>query len=142
MNKAEGAEEPVAFGCNCRGGVQVCPFNGECKTTGLVYRADVEADGKWNFYIGQTADTFKTRYNGHKSDKKLGKRRTELTKHLLNLERKDIVPKQIIWSKVKRARPRQKGDKTCQLCLSEKTYIAIGGEGILNRRSELIDYLV
>ena len=138
IKMAEGREDPQSFGCNCRTGVQSCPLNGECKTPHLVYKAEVKAGDETKFYIGQTANTFKKRYNGHKSDVKLRKRKTTLSTHMVELERRGVVPEKVVWSKVAIVKPKQKGDMCCQLCLSEKTHIAVGGDGILNKRWEIM----
>ena len=139
LKNAEGRQDPVSYGCNCEGGVESCPLEGECKVPNLVYKAEVEAGGESRFYIGQTAITFKKRYRLHKSNTKLGKKKsTALTRHLVELEEKGIVPDRVKWSKVQIVKPRQRGQKVCQLCLSEKTNIAVGGVGILNKRGEVM----
>ena len=112
--------------------MESCPLEGECKVPNLVYKAEVEAGGESRYYIGQTAITFKKRYRLHKCNIKLGKKKsTALTRHLVELEEKGVVPDKVKWSKVQIAKPRQRGQKVCQLCLSEKTNIAVGGAGIL-----------
>ena len=57
---------------------------------------------------------------------------------LLELDEKGVVPDRVTWSKVQIVKPRQRGQKVCQLCLSEKTNIAVGGAGILNQRWEVM----
>ena len=51
--------------CNCRGGLKNCPLNGICLKTSLVYSAKVKEENKVSKYIGQTANSFKERYNNH-----------------------------------------------------------------------------
>ena len=134
---AEGREEPTSYGCNCLTRVETCPLNGECKTPSLIYRADVEAEGKSKYYIGQTHRTFKQRLYLHNSDTKTGKRRCTLSSHLLDLKSRGVVP-QVSWSKICIAKARRRGERMCQLCISEKTNIACGEENILNKRSEVM----
>ena len=52
-------------GCNCRGGVELCPLDGKCLTESLVYKATVDSSEGERSYIGQAASTFKLRYNNH-----------------------------------------------------------------------------
>ena len=51
--------------CNCRPGDRAnCPLQGKCQMKGVVYKATVSSPStseEW-FYIGLTANTFKTRY--------------------------------------------------------------------------------
>ena len=56
----------VAKPCNCRIKAE-CPLRGECQEGPLVYQADVATIKTVKKYIGQTGDTFKSRYYGHKS---------------------------------------------------------------------------
>ena len=55
------------LGCNCRGGVGVCPLEGSCLTPGVIYEATVKTqDGSPpETYTGLTAGRFKDRYNKH-----------------------------------------------------------------------------
>ena len=54
--------------CNCRDKA-MCPLNGNCLTTSLVYQATVKVQGrKQETYVGLTEGTFKDRYSNHKSD--------------------------------------------------------------------------
>ena len=84
------------LGCNCRGGVGVCPLEGSCLTPGVVYEATVETlDGNLpETYTGLTAGRFKDRYNKHSSDfnNYKQKKSTELSKHIWRLKkRNDLV---------------------------------------------------
>ena len=54
--------------CNCRDKT-MCPLDGNCLTTSLVYQATVKGEGKKEeTYVGLTEGTFKKRYANHKSD--------------------------------------------------------------------------
>ena len=61
-----------------------------------------------------------------------------MSTHMVELERRGVVPEKVVWSKVAIVKPKQKGEMCCQLCLSEKTHIAVGGDGILNKRWEIM----
>ena len=52
--------------CNCR--TQVCPLEGHCLTKNVVYKATVTSTQKVETYTGMTGQTFKMRFNSHKSD--------------------------------------------------------------------------
>ena len=43
------------------------------------------------------------------------------------------------WEVLATAKPRKRGDKYCHLCLSEKVHIAKGDEGMINKRSEIME---
>ena len=61
---------PPPPGCNCRNGPGTCPVQAQCLTDCVVYRATVKetVSGKEETYTGMTGNTFKDRWNGHKSD--------------------------------------------------------------------------
>ena len=55
--------------CNCRNKVN-CPLQNNCMLKNIVYRANVKTEDENNSsksYIGVTENSFKTRYNNHKS---------------------------------------------------------------------------
>ena len=54
-------------GCNCEGGVEHCPLNGNCLIENVVYKATVNSQEGLKEYIGQTMNSFKTRFSNHKS---------------------------------------------------------------------------
>ena len=138
LNNTEGLiSRPVH--CNCFAKGEVCPLDGECHIQSLVYKADVDAGGEVRSYIGQTANTFRTRWQGHNSNVRRGRKATTLCTHRLELKRKGVVEDSIKWSKLKEVNPRRKGDKICALCNTEKTHIAVGNPDILlNKRNEIM----
>ena len=88
-------------GCNCQGGPDTCPLDGQCKTDQLVYQATVVRTDKQTeeTYTGLTGGTFKTRYNKHMYDfrhKKDGKSASTLSKYIWELKREG-VPYKISW---------------------------------------------
>ena len=129
-------------GCNCQGGPDTCPLDGQCKTDQLVYQATVvRTDTQTEeTYTGLTGGTFKIRYNKHMYDfrhEKDGKSATTLSKYIWELKREG-VPYEISWKILARGRVFNPVTKTCQLCLKEKYLIMFSPEGAtLNKRSEL-----
>ena len=63
------------------GGPVVCIVLGKCQTRSVVYRATITDTGRGQVetYTGVTGNTFKERYNGHKSDR----HKTCLANHIL-----------------------------------------------------------
>ena len=139
LRKNEEKDKAAPPGCNCQGGAANCPLNGRCLTKSLVYRADVRVGSDVKHYIGQTSNTFKTRWNGHKSDTRCGRARTGLNSYLIDLQRNGLVPDEVRWSKVVSSFPRKRGSKICPLCIEEKVQIAINQDkDALNDRSEMM----
>ena len=62
--------------------------------------------------------------------------KSELARYVWKLKKKGLKPK-IKWKIVMKARPYKKGSRYCDLCLSEKTLIAIAGDRSLNKRNEI-----
>ena len=130
--------------CNCRRNALPCPLQGHCLQKSIVYQADVKKNSNplapIMTYYGLTANEFKIRYSNHKSDFRLKKKRysTQLSKHVWEL--KDAkTPHEIKWSIKARTMPYKPGSKYCDLCLVEKTTIAIADqETTLNSRSEIL----
>ena len=142
---ARGAAKDVRPGCNCKGArSHACPLQGKCQTLSLVYRANVTTQEGNKNYVGQASNTFKLRYNGHVNSfinpKK--KHSTSLATYIWNLNGRG-VNHNISWEKVCLAMPYRRGDRYCQLCLSEKVFIARANmeeskEEALNKRSEIM----
>ena len=127
-------------GCNCRGGVKTCPLDGKCLTESLVYKATVSSVEGDKTYIGQAASTFKLRYNNHKNSflNPNKKHSTALSTYVWSLSRRE-VDYTIKWSIESTPKPFKGGQKSCDLCLMEKTFIAKSDKGTsLNKRSEIM----
>ena len=62
--------------------------------------------------------------------------KSELAKYVWKIKKMGLKYN-IKWSIKKFARPYRKGMKYCDLCLSEKTVIALAGRSSLNKRSEV-----
>ena len=104
-------------------------------------KAEVESSSGNKHYFGQTAITFKKRWNNHKSDCKLPHKRlaTTFSNHMWSL--KDMGEESSVsWSKVSVTKPYERGGKTCSLCLTEKVSIARDLSGsMLNKRREIMN---
>ena len=124
---------------------------------------EVEVDG-WDFrtYQGQ-AMKFKQRWYGHRSsfndptkiltrkakgsneevkvsiEEQIAEKeeKSELAKYVWKVKKKGLKPK-IKWRILLKARPYAKGSRYCDLCLSEKTIIAIADNRSLNKRNEML----
>ena len=91
-------------------------------------------------YYGLTEMTFKKRYGGHKHSftHEKAKGETELSKHVWMLKSLGKNYK-IDWSIVTKAYAFRSGSKTCDLCVAEKTTIALSDPNqTLNTRNEII----
>ena len=96
-------------------------------------------------YTGQTQQSFKQRWYAHstlfnpnKQGVYNGATQSELAAHVCKLkqENKNFSIK---WSMIRRASPYSIGQRQCDLCAWEKTYINLANENeSLNSRSELI----
>jgi hypothetical protein len=136
-----GEDNAQTHGCNCNKGEASCPLQGDCQVPALVYKAEVESSSGNKHYFGQTAITFKKRWNNHKSDCKLPHKRlaTTFSNHMWSL--KDMGEESSVsWSKVSVTKPYERGGKTCSLCLTEKVSIARDLSGsMLNKRREIMN---
>ena len=141
MIQSEGSGGNDERSCNCRGGVGSCPFGGKCLMKNLIYRGTVTSNEGVKEYIGQTMTTFKKRYTKHKSDFNLVKNRhaTSLSTYVWQLKDKGVAH-DVKYSLVRRGKPYWRGDRTCNLCLKEKTDIAIHSNEstCLNKRAEIL----
>ena len=136
-----GSNEPSPRQCNCRPRDRAnCPLQGNCQTKGVVYKATISSPStseEW-FYIGLTANTFKTRYNQHthsfrhKADTELSKKVWELKELGQDYE--------ISWKVIKRGHAYKPGQRFCDLCATEKLEIIRCSKDprMLNERTELI----
>ena len=129
-----------------------CPLPGECQAKEVVYQAIVTSGTeKWN-YFGETSQTFRKRWSGHKGNiRKESQDGTALSAKVWQLKkagRNYVIENRI----VKKAHPHKTGDSVCDLCLTEKTCIILGhnapsdlfvlpqGCGLLNVRDELLGH--
>ena len=57
LRKSDTATNPTRQ-CNCRGGQNACPVDGQCLKESLIYKAEVTNTTKPATYIGNTSNTF------------------------------------------------------------------------------------
>ena len=137
-------QEPPREGkkCSCqRRNKHKCPLDNDCKgQTDVIYHAKVldGLEGEQKEYVGSTVN-FKKRWYGHtESFRNEGsKHKTTLSSHIW--EKKLNPEPKIKWSIVARAPSYKKGNRSCDLCLTEKMYIAdtFNNPAYLNKRTEL-----
>ena len=128
--------------CNCQKSNKAnCPMPGKCCVSEIVYQADVIGNnGSKKTYFGLTGDTFKTRYGTHKHsfNNEKAKNATELSKYIWKLKGEE-VDFNVNWSVKTKAFAFKRGGRHCDLCLSEKTVIALSDpSSTLNTRNEII----
>ena len=128
--------------CNCRGGNKdksICPLNGSCLKSNIIYRADISSNGEEKYYVGSTGNDFKTRYALHKASLKNvnHKNPTTLSRYYWQQKEKGNNP-QIKWSIVKEIRGKFNQRNGCHLCNRERLEIARSNKKkMLNKRNEL-----
>ena len=133
-------KEKANHGCNCQAGEDSCPLEGRCQTPSLVYEAKVNSIEGTKRYIGQTAVTFKLRWNNHKQSFNQAHKRhsTSLSSYIWQLKRRNINY-DISWVTRSLAKPMERGGRSCNLCLTEKTMIAgCKDDSYLNKRNEVM----
>ena len=132
--------------CNCKPKFKEnCPLPGECQTSSIVYQCDVITEENHvpttKTYFGQTLRPFKKRYYEHNTAMKYphSKLATALSNYVWKLKNlgKQFTLK---WSIKNKAPIFKSGSRKCQLCLKEKTAIALASpEHLLNSRTELLN---
>ena len=126
--------------CNCNRN-NPCPLDGKCLSQSIVYKATVTAPSAPDkVYFGLTANTFKERYGGHKhtieTDRSYNP--TALSGHVWKLKDRGLSPS-IRYEIAHKATSYQCGSRKCDLCIFEKTAIALANtESLLNKRSEIV----
>ena len=125
--------------CNCRKNMN-CPMDGKCLTNNIVYQAVVATStGKKESYIGLTSNSFKQRWQQHKSSFNIKSKRNEttLSQYIWKLKDKE-VDYNLTWKIVGKANPFSPVSERCNLCLKEKFFIIFRPEMCtLNTRNEL-----
>ena len=126
--------------CNCRR-KELCPMNGECLASNLVYRATVKSEKETKYYVGSTGNTFKERYSQHKhsfNNKNLKHTNaTGLAKYIRKLK-SEKTDYEIKWEILCRTKNKLNMRNGCTLCNMEKFEIdKAKGANSLNKRTEL-----
>ena len=125
--------------CNCQKKKKdQCPLNGNCQgQVDVVYHAKL-LEGEEKEYIGSTVD-FKKRFYSHNDSFRNPKNKnsTTLSTHIWE---NGLGPEpKIKWSILTKATSYRKGNRQCDLCLTEKVHIMrnLDNKNCLNKRSEL-----
>ena len=106
--------------CNCKNPKE-CPMPKKCTAQSIVYKATIKSTKA--YYIGMTGMTFKERYSTHKhSFKNSGKKTATSLAQYIHDKGLNPTPN-IKWEIMKECRKYAPGDKTCDLCTSEKVLI-------------------
>ena len=137
QNKPEAVREDR---CNCqRHRKDKCPLKGSCVQEDAIYHATVRnGEEEERKYVGSTVN-FKRRFYSHTASfkKESKKHSTALSTHVWD---KELGPEpDIEWSILAHAPAYSKGQRTCDLCLTEKLHIAnnYNDRQYLNRRGEM-----
>ena len=125
--------------CNCK--KYICPLNGECRNSAVIYKATIETQNaeKQKEYIGMSETEFKLRFYNHESSFKNFHHRskTTLSQYVWRMK-EEGEPYQIKWNLLSKARPYICGTRKCDLCISEKFEIIKSSTNrTLNKRTEI-----
>ena len=135
-------KQPVEA-CNCKPRSK-CVVNNQCKSGPVIYKATVAAGTQEEkTYVGCTND-FKHRHSNHKNSfRDISKKHaTVLSQHVWN---KGLAPNpDITWEIVAHAQEYKKGNRYCDLCITEKLQIAkeLKKPTCLNKRTDLTNFCV
>ena len=86
LGQASGTRRPELVRCDC----DPCELDGQCLLGPLVYKADIEVNGKVNTYIGQAKNTFKARVSQHNSNVRTGRKATRYSTFVLEKEGRKV----------------------------------------------------
>ena len=110
----------------------------KCLKGPVVYRAEVTANNKTEYYTGITGNTFKERVTSHFSDFRHIEQRhfTTLSNHIWTLKENN-VDYDLVWNLVEESSTYNHTTGKCRLCNREKWHIMFNPEkSTLNTRSE------
>ena len=125
--------------CNCRDKT-ICPIPDNCCAEKVVYQATVKhPDGKTAVYVGCTETSFKLRYNNHKKSFKQEKYKSETTLSKYLWDNGLNKTPNIKWKILKKCNTYEIGQKSCDLCLSEKLHIIrnLQNPNLINKRTDI-----
>ena len=127
--------------CNCRK-KENCPLDGKCLVESVVYEGTItctENDTLKFKYIGLAEGAFKTRFHNHNTSFRDVKysTSTELSKKYWEIKNDGKSPN-VSWQILKTVGKYKNGQRTCNLCLTEKLFIIkCRDKHLLNSRSEI-----
>ena len=127
--------------CNCKKS-SICPLDGRCMVSNVVYKVVAGLNDVDKTYIGSTGTTFKQRLYQHNSTFRLSKYRlnTELSKYVWSCFDRFGSRPDLKWSILHNiGRSPTSASKICSLCNLERWEIALAEDrrNLLNRRSEI-----
>ena len=132
-------EEKTDNICNCK---LNCPLPGACKETNVVYKAETNG----SIYVGMTKTEIRSRIRRHRHSFKAEykKNETAISKFIwdkqLNLDKNGCIKEpEVKWSILRKCTLYKPGQKTCDLCVSEKYLIIknLRNRKCINRKSDL-----
>ena len=128
--------------CECRN--DVCPVQGKCGQSEVVYRAEVKQldNDVVDTYTGCTKQKFRKRYNQHKQSFNNHKYwdATSLSVYIWELKKRNIRFK-LTWKIIGRAKSYNPTSQVCNLCNLEKYFILYEPQGAnLNKRDEMFNF--
>ena len=133
-------EKPtITARCNCQV-KSSCPVPGECCRPNVVYHATVNHDdGKTAEYIGCTEPKFKERFANHKKSFRHSTYKSETTLSKYVWDNGLNPTPNVNWKFIKNCSVYKTGNKSCDLCLSEKFYIikSLHKKNIINKRTDI-----
>ena len=104
----------------------------------MVYKATIQAGGEEYLYIGSSQD-FKERYYNHKASFRNEEKQNATSLSKFVWENNMGPEPNIKWDIVTKGQIYQRGQRYCDLCLSEKISVLTCSEpGLLNNNDELI----
>ena len=138
-NKLLSETQPEAENmCNCRDKSK-CPVDNKCLTETVIYKAKVHYEHAEMEYIGLTDNPFKTRYNEHTHTFRNENKKKATTLANFVWDKKLNPHPNIKWSIIQKCRRYSPGQKTCNLCLTEKLHIVknMNNTRSLNKRADV-----
>ena len=122
--------------CNCRN-KEKCPLNGKCLTQTVIYKAELHDHKTKRNYIGCTEGEFKTRYNNHTASFRHKNKKSNTTLSSLVWQTGQNPTPEVKWQIMKKCHKYKPGNKTCDLCISEKICILRADKDNINKRNEI-----
>ena len=101
-----------------------CPLNKKCLSNSIIYQCTVSTAQRKETYVGQTANTFKQRYNNHKFSFSNNNLRysTELSIYIWHLKDSN-TNYTLSWQIIRQAQSYSNTSKSCRSCTWEKFFI-------------------
>ena len=135
LSKEKIKEEQIKL-CNCRHRT-LFPLHNNCPQKGVVYQATATQTStmREEIYIGITENEFKTRYNQHTSSFRSSHKSsaTSLSEHIWKLKESN-TDHTVTWKILEKAQPYSPTTGKCNLCTTEKAYIAYTHPTLSKRR--------